>query len=81
MKRQAVEVPDWLELFRLTRTDWRVSDARVEPSEPRRLIGYIERLDRDRYEALWIADPIGWAYVTTMSEAIAAFADRRSGAQ
>jgi hypothetical protein len=67
---------DWLEVLRLDRKDWRISDARVEKSEPRRLLGYIERLRRDRYEILWLTEPVGWAYATSFDLALAAFAHR-----
>lgn len=76
MRERRGNPPDWIELFRLTHTDWRVSDSRIDRSEPRRLLGYIERLDDGRYEALWISEPIGWAYLPTMSQAVEAFEDR-----
>jgi hypothetical protein len=73
--RGRAHAPDWLELFRLTRTDWRVSDSRLDPSDPQRLLGYIERLGPKRYEVLWLAEPVGWGYVTSLKLATAAFAD------
>jgi len=73
-KRNAA-TPDWLETTRLGFNDWRVSDSRIEPSEPTRLLGYIERLGRHRYEILWMSEPVGWAYVTTLRIALHAFAN------
>jgi hypothetical protein len=61
---------------RVDRSDWRITAAGVEDGEPARLLGYIERLRRDRYEILWMTEPVGWAYVRSLNLAVAAFADR-----
>ena len=65
-----------LEVIRLDRTGWRISNSFINEGVPGRLLGYIERLDRDRYEVLWIAAPISWAYVNSFELALAAVADR-----
>ncbi len=65
-----------LEVIRLDRTGWRISNSFIKDGVPGRLLGYIERLDRDRYEVLWIAAPISWAYVNSFELALAAVADR-----
>ena len=65
-----------LEVIRLDRTGWRISNSFITEGVPGRLLGYIERLDRDRYEVLWIAAPISWAYVDSFELALAAVADR-----
>ncbi len=64
-----------LEIVRLGRAEWRISDARVDGPGSARLLGYVERLLRHRYEVVWMTDPIRWGYVETFDEAIAAFVD------
>lgn len=64
-----------LEVVRIDRTSWRISSTPIEEGELPRLLGFVERLDRDRFEVLWLADHITWAYVTTFDEALAAVAD------
>jgi hypothetical protein len=66
----------WLEVRRLDRTDWRISDARLDVGSDDRLLGYVERLGRWRYEVLWVTAPFGWAYVKSLDLAVAAVADR-----
>ena len=58
-----------LEVVRLSRTDWRVSERNV----PEQLLGYIERQRADRYEVLWMTDPMHWGYAGSFEEALAAF--------
>ena len=67
---------EWLEVVRTTRTDWRVSDARRESTDPERLLGFVERLGRARFEVLWLTAPLRWGYVASLPEAIAALRDR-----
>jgi hypothetical protein len=69
------DTPDWLEGVRLSRTDWRVSDARVPAAEPGYLLGYVERLLRDRYEILWMTDPMRWAYTDSLDAALKGLAE------
>ena len=71
----ATPSPDWLEIIQLDRSDWRISDARLGSPDGDRLVGYIERLARDRYELLWMTDPLRWAYVDSFDAARTAFAD------
>ena len=66
---------DWLEVIRIGKKDWRVSDTRRDAGDPARLLGFIERIRRDRYEVLWMTAPLRWAYLPSMSEAIEAFGD------
>jgi hypothetical protein len=65
--------PAWLEVLRLSSTDWRVSDSRLAASDPDRLLGYVERFLRDRYEVLWIGEPMRWAYQVSFEAALDAF--------
>ena len=65
-----------LEVIRLDRTNWRISNSFIDEGDSGRLLGYIERLERDRYEVLWLAAPISWAYVNSFELALAAVADR-----
>ena len=65
-----------LEVIRLDRTGWRISDSSIDEGSSDRLLGYIERLKSDRFEVLWLAAPIGWAYVASFELALAAVADR-----
>ena len=65
-----------LEIVRLDRTGWRVSDPTIDERDPRRLIGYIERLESNRYEVLWLVSPISWAYVDSFEHALTALEDR-----
>lgn len=64
-----------LEVTRVDRASWRISDSSIDERDPRRLLGFIERLERGRYEVLWLA-PIGWAYLGTFDLALAALGDR-----
>ena len=65
-----------LEVIRLDRTGWRISDPSIDDGGSGRLLGYIERLRSDRYEVLWLAAPISWAYVDSFEVALEAVADR-----
>ena len=71
-----LESTAWLEVIRLDRTGWRISNSSIGQGDPDRLLGYIERLSSDRYEVLWLAAPISWAYVSSFELALAAVADR-----
>ena len=44
--------------------------------DSRWLLGYVERLEHDRYEVLWLAAPVTWAFVASFEDALAAVADR-----
>lgn len=65
-----------LEVTRLDRTSWRVSDPSSVRQDADRLLGYIQCLERGRYEMLWMALPVGWAYVESFDEALAGIAHR-----
>lgn len=65
-----------LEVIRLDRSTWRISNAAVDPSDPARIMGFIERLERERFEVLLLVLPIGWAYVENFGQALLAFSDR-----
>jgi hypothetical protein len=67
------DVPAWIEVIRLGRYDWRVSDARLAGSDPARLLGYVEKLSNRRYEVVWMTDPIRWGYVDTFAIALRGF--------
>jgi len=64
-----------IEVIRLDRTAWRISNSFIDEGEPGRLLGYIERLNSDRYEVLWLTAPISWAYVESFELALAAVTD------
>lgn len=65
-----------LEVVRLDKTSWRVSDPSIDERGSARLLGYLERLARDRYEVLWLDSPVCWAYVASFKLALAALAAR-----
>lgn len=65
-----------VDVVRLDRTGWRVSAPPLEEDGSSRLIGYVERLARDRYEVLWLGSPPGWAYVNSLEDALHAVSDR-----
>jgi hypothetical protein len=67
---------EWLEVVRTGRSDWRVSDSRRDPGDPDRLLGFVERLDRGRFEVLWMTEPLRWGYTRSLPEALAALRDR-----
>jgi hypothetical protein len=67
-----------LEVVRLGRFDWRVSDGTRERDDPTRLLGFIERLKRGHFEVVWISDPPEWAYTVSLATAVAALADADS---
>jgi hypothetical protein len=72
----AMTTPEFahLEVVRLGRHDWRVSDNTLEQGDPARLLGFIERLKRGYFEVLWISDPPEWAYTVSLATAVAALA-------
>jgi len=74
--RSLSNVTAGIEVIRLDRTAWRISNSFIDEGDPGRLLGYIERLESDRYEVLWLAAPISWAYVDSFKLALAAVADR-----
>ena len=63
-----------LEVVRLGRSDWRVSDSTRERDDPTRLLGFIERLKRGHFEVVWISDPPEWAYTVSLATAVDAMA-------
>jgi hypothetical protein len=63
-----------LEVVRLGRHDWRVSDSTLDRDDPARLLGFIERLKRGHFGVLWISDPPKWAYTVSLTTAVAALA-------
>ena len=67
---------DGIEVIRLNRTSWRISDSSIEEGDSDRLLGYIGRLESDRYEVLWLAAPISWAYVGSFELALTSVTDR-----
>jgi len=71
----ALTVVGDVEVVQLSHTDWRVSDARALPTDTGRILGFIERTDRGRYELVWLAEPPRWAYVDSFTDAVAAFGD------
>lgn len=70
--RRVTDLGDGLELEQLSRHDWRVSDARALATDPGRIIGFIERLSRDRFEVLWLVEPPLWAYIESFGAAVGA---------
>jgi hypothetical protein len=66
---------DWLEVLHIGKTDWRVSDSRHDVDSIGRVLGFVERRGRYRFEILWMTEPPRWAYVRSLAEAIAAFSD------
>lgn len=71
----AALVPIWLEVVRLGRTDWRVSDSRIESADPSRLVGFIEKLSNSRFELVWMTYPVRWGYAHTLSAALGGMAE------
>ena len=65
-----------LEVIALGGSRWRISDSTVNEHDPRWLLGYVERLEYDKYEVLWLAAPVTWAFVASFEDALAAVADR-----
>jgi hypothetical protein len=74
VKRRA-EYPEWLEVIRLDRTDWRVSDLRAPIGDSARLLGYVEKLSARRFEVVWMGDPMRWGYVDSLGGALAGIAE------
>jgi hypothetical protein len=72
---QVSALGDGIELERLGRNDWRAVDTHAVSSDPRRIIGFIERLARGRYEVVWLSEPPRWAYVASLKSAIDAIFD------
>jgi hypothetical protein len=62
---------DTLEVVRLGRTEWRVADA----ATPENLLGFIERQRADRFEVVWMSDPMRWGYAPSFESALVAFGD------
>jgi hypothetical protein len=55
----------------LSRTEWRVSEV----SNDGALLGFIERQASNRFEVVWMTDPMRWGYTGTFDEAVTAFGD------
>jgi hypothetical protein len=60
-----------IDVVRLSRTDWRVSHS----GAPERVLGYVERQRANRFEIVWMTDPMRWGYTTTFDDALMAFGD------
>jgi len=67
--------PIWLEVVRLSRTDWRISDSRINAGESGRVLGYAEKLHHDRFEVVWITEPVRWAYTVRLHDALHGFTE------
>jgi hypothetical protein len=63
---------EWLEVVRTGKTDWRVSDSRRNSGDPERVVGFVERMGRARFEILWMTNPLRWGYVGSLRDAMAA---------
>jgi hypothetical protein len=74
VKRTATH-PEWLEVVRLDRNDWRVSDLRAPVGDSARLLGYVERLAARRYEVVWMGDGMKWGYIDSLAGALRGIAD------
>ncbi|NYF09015.1 hypothetical protein HDC94_000171 [Leifsonia sp. AK011] len=70
----ATSVP--LEVIRLDHSSWRISNSLIDPADHARIMGFIERLERDRFEVLLLTPPTGWAYVESFGLALSAFTNR-----
>jgi hypothetical protein len=66
---------EWLEVVRLGKFDWRVSDSRIDQADGSRRLGYIEQIGSFHYELLWITVPLRWAYVESFAAAVGSFAN------
>jgi hypothetical protein len=66
MKKSA---SDEIVLVRLGKADWRISNPEGD------LLGYVERQHADRYEVVWMTDPLRWGYADSFDAAIAAFGE------
>jgi hypothetical protein len=73
--KRRTEYPEWLEVVRLDRTDWRVSDLRAPIGDSARLLGYVEKLSPRRYEVVWMGEQVKWGYVDSLSGALAGIAE------
>lgn len=60
-----------LDVVRLARGEWRVSDA----ADPDILLGFIERQAAGRFEVVWMTDPMRWGYADSFDAALVAFGD------
>ena len=67
-----------LDVHKLDRRSWRVTDSSRTGSPETRIVGFIERLRSDRYEVLWLTPPIGWAYFASFDSALEALEDRET---
>jgi hypothetical protein len=68
-------VAEWLEVIHIGKSEWRVSDSRHDVGSNGRVLGFVERLTGNRFEVLWMTEPPRWAYVGSLSEALAALTD------
>lgn len=68
------EYPEWLEVIRLDRSDWRVSDLRAPVGDSARLLGYIEKVSARRFEIMWMGDRMKWGYVNSLAGALVGIA-------
>jgi hypothetical protein len=66
---------DWLRVVRLDRTNWRISDSRLDSMAGRGLLGFVERIHAGRWEIMWMTDPLRWAYEGSFDAAIQGFSE------
>src|ERR1700722_13318009 len=71
------QYPEWLEVIRLGRSDWRVSDGRGLVGDPGRLLGYVERLGPRRFGGVGMGEPVRWGYVDSLGGALVGIAEPR----
>jgi len=71
--RRAQTRVEWLEVVRLDHDNWKISDTRLAEDDSLRLLGFVERLHRLRFEITKLTDPISWAYVPSFGQALASF--------
>jgi len=62
---------DLLEITPLSSTEWRVCDGRMSPSDPRRILGLVERAPH-YVLVTWVSPHEGWAAFPTFEAALRA---------
>jgi hypothetical protein len=72
------DLPNWVEVVRVGRCDWRVSDSRIAVTDPGHVLGYVEKFSRSQFEVLWMTNPMRWGRVDNLAAAIANIAHGRS---
>jgi hypothetical protein len=71
-----MEAVHQLMLTPLDDTSWRLCDRNVLSDDPASLVAYVQQVDADAYEVVWISHGVGSARFASLDEVFRAAVDR-----